>query len=322
MIVGLCFDLRSWYLEQGYSWEETAEFDKEETIEGIETALHELGYNTSRIGNVFQLVEALAAHKRWDLIFNICEGIYGNSRESTVPALLDQYRIPYVFSNAEVLGISLNKQLAKQVVASSGIPVAPGYIIHHPGELSECDFDFPLFVKPLAEGSSKGISCKSRVENYAELTEAVNEILNKNLPALVEEYLPGREFTVGVVGSGNTATVVGTMEVFSADAIYSMEVKENYERLAKYKIPEDAMLKTCSEVALKAWISLGGVDGGRIDLRFDKNNRLSFIEANPLPGLNPIHSDLPLLANMNHISYTRLIGMIMESALTRLNLKP
>jgi D-alanine-D-alanine ligase len=322
MIVGLCFDLRSWYLDQGYSWEETAEFDKEETIEGIETALHELGYNTTRIGNVFQLVESLAAHKRWDLIFNICEGIYGNSRESAVPALLDQYRIPYVFSNAEVLGISLNKQLAKQVVASSGIPVAPGYIIHHPGELTKYDFDFPLFVKPLAEGSSKGISGKSRVENYAELTEAVIDILNKNLHALVEEYLPGREFTVGVVGNGNSTKVVGTMEVFSADAIYSMEVKENYERLANYKIPEESMLKTCAEVALKAWNALGGADGGRIDLRFDKNNRLSFIEANPLPGLNPIHSDLPLLAGMNHISYTRLIGMIMEAALTRLNLKP
>jgi D-alanine-D-alanine ligase len=322
MIIGLCYDLRSWYLEQGYSWEETAEFDKEETVEGIENALQELGYRTTRIGNIFQLVEALAARRSWDLIFNICEGMYGVSRESAVPALLDQYRIPYVFSNAEVLGISLNKQLAKQVVSSYGIPVAPGYVVHNPDQLINPGFDFPMFVKPLAEGSSKGITGKSRVVDLAGLSAAVLGILEKNQPALVEEYLPGREFTVGMVGTGHTAKVAGMMEVFSHDAIYSMEVKENWERLAGYKVPEEDMIRACSDTALQAWQALGAADGGRIDLRFDRHGRLCFIEANPLAGLNPVYSDLPLLARMNNIGYTELIGMIMESALTRLNLKP
>jgi D-alanine-D-alanine ligase len=323
MITGICFDLRSWYLAHGFTWEETAEFDKEETIEGIEQALAGLGFQTERIGNIFDLVEALASGKKWNLVFNISEGLYGPSRESVVPALLDQYRIPYVFSNAEVLGIALNKQLAKQVVAAAGVSVAAGYVVTRPYETENITFGFPMFVKPLYEGTGKGINEKSLVANPADLKIAVDHILqNHHQPALVEEFLPGREFTVGVVGSGATAKVVGAMEIFSQGAVYSLEVKENYEKMAHYKPLDEKLMNLCSDVALKSWIALGAVDGGRIDLRFNKDNTLCFIEANPLAGLNPFHSDLPWLARMNNISYTQLIGMIMESALARLNLKP
>jgi len=322
MTIGICFDLRSWYIERGYSQEDTAEFDKEETIEGIEKALSELGFQTVRIGNVFQLVESLAKGERWDLVFNISEGLYGPSRESVVPALLDQYRIPYVFSNAEVLGISLNKQMAKQVVASSGVPVAAGWIIHHTDELKNVPSEFPLFVKPLYEGTGKGITGKSMVLNFEELWEAVGYVhRNNRQPALVEEYLPGREFTVGVTGSGSSTRVVGAMEIISRGSVYSLEVKENYEEMAHYEPLDDYMMNLCSLSAQKAWKALGGVDGGRINLRFSKQGKLCFIEANPLAGLNPFHSDLPWLARMNQIGYTQLIGMIMEAALTRLNLK-
>ncbi len=111
------------------------------------------------------------------------------------------------------------------------------------------------------------------------------------------------------------------MEIFShLDSVYSMNVKDNYEQLAHYTSADAEMMKKCSGVSLRAWRALGAVDGGRIDLRFDRHDRLCFIEANPLAGLNPIHSDLPMLARMNNISYGQLIGMIMESATTRLKI--
>lgn len=324
MTIGLCFDLRSWYLERGYSWEETAEFDKEETILGIENALSFLGHETERIGNIFQLVEALASGRRWNLIFNISEGLFGPSRESVVPALLDQYRIPYVFSNGEVLGVSLNKQLAKQVVAACGVPVAPGIVVSKPVIPENINLQYPLFVKPLAEGTGKGIHGKSRVDHPSLLAEAVDHVLTtSHQPALIEEFLPGREFTVGITGQGDQTQVVGAMEIFSHEgSVYSMNVKENYELLAHYQPLDDITLQMCSEVAVKAWKALGAVDGGRIDLRYDKAGQLCFIEANPLAGLNPVHSDLPIVARMNNISYEQLIGMIMESALRRHNIIP
>ncbi|NSW94210.1 MAG: D-alanine--D-alanine ligase, partial [Bacteroidales bacterium] len=111
MKIGLTFDLRSWYLDRGYSMEDTAEFDKEETVDAINSSLKKMGFETELVGNCFQLIEALASGKRWDMVFNIAEGLYGDGRESVVPAILDQYRIPYVFSGPVVLGISLNKYL-------------------------------------------------------------------------------------------------------------------------------------------------------------------------------------------------------------------
>ncbi|MDX9774162.1 MAG: hypothetical protein RBT02_12185, partial [Bacteroidales bacterium] len=128
MRIGLTYDLRSWYLERGYTMDETAEFDKEETVAALEETLKSLGYETERIGNLFELVEKLAAGQKWDMVFNIAEGLYGDGRESAVPALLDQYRIPYVFSGSVVMGVSLNKYLARLVVEAAGVPVSPGII--------------------------------------------------------------------------------------------------------------------------------------------------------------------------------------------------
>ena len=129
MKVGLTYDLRSWYLDRGYSMEDTAEFDKQDTIDAIEKALINMGCKTEHIGNCFQLIEALAAGEKWDLVFNIAEGLYGDGRESVVPAILDQYRIPYVFSGPVILGISLNKYLTRLIVSAAGVPVSPGMLI-------------------------------------------------------------------------------------------------------------------------------------------------------------------------------------------------
>ena len=166
MRIGLTYDLRSWYLERGYTMDETAEFDKEETVVALEDVLKRLGYETERIGNVFELVEKLAAGKKWDMVFNIAEGLYGDGRESVVPALLDQYRIPYVFSGPVVMGVSLNKYLARLVVEAAGVPVSPGIIAVTVSDIDNASsLAYPLFVKPVAEGTGKGITTRSVVND-------------------------------------------------------------------------------------------------------------------------------------------------------------
>lgn len=320
MRVGLTYDLRSWYLDRGYSMEETAEFDKQETVDALDNALKQMGHVTEPIGNAFQLIEALAAGKRWDMVFNIAEGLYGDGRESVVPAILDQYRIPYVFSGPVIMGVSLNKHMAKLIVESAGVPVSPGYIITNPAQISSCPLEYPLFVKPVSEGTGKGITRKSLVNNPGEMKEMAMWVLDEfHQPALVEEYLPGREFTVGVVGHGDDAVTIGGMEVICADNLpYSVEVKENYQNYCTYKALDPDIDEECRRVALGAWKALDAVDAGRVDLKADRNGRICFIEANPLAGLNPVHSDLPILARFYGIQYQQLLEMIMAAATKRI----
>jgi D-alanine-D-alanine ligase len=279
-----------------------------------------MGYETEPIGNAFQLIDALAAGNKWDLVFNIAEGLYGDGRESVVPAILDQYKIPYVFSGPVIMGLSLNKHLAKLVVAASGVPVSPGCLITELKDLEKCNLKFPLFVKPVSEGTGKGITEKSLVRSSAELLKMVTWILAEfRQPALVEEYLPGREFTVGLVGYGDDAVAIGGMEVMTVDNLpYSVEVKENYQNYCTYKPLDADIIDECKSVALGAWKALDAVDAGRVDLKADRDGKICFIEANPLAGLNPIHSDLPILSRMYGIEYQTLLEMIMKSATKRI----
>jgi len=322
MKIGLTFDLRSWYTDRGYPLEDTAEFDKQETVDALDESLRKMGYETEQVGNAFQVIEALASGKKWDLVFNIAEGLYGDGRESVIPAILDQYRIPYVFSGPVIMGLSLNKHLTKVIVSASGVPVSPGILIADIKDIGKCKMDFPLFVKPVSEGTGKGITAKSLVHSKEELKSMVEWIISSfNQPALVEEYLPGREFTVGVIGSGESAKAIGGMEVMCADNLpYSVEVKENYQQYCTYKPLDADIVDECKEVALGAWRAIGAVDGGRVDLKANRNGKICFIEANPLAGLNPVHSDLPILARMYGIEYQQLMEMIMDSAIQRLKL--
>jgi D-alanine-D-alanine ligase len=321
MKIGLTYDLRTDYLKEGYSKEETAEFDKEETIESLEDALHQLGHQTERIGHARSLMQELLAGRRWDIVFNICEGMYGDSRESLVPALLDAYRIPYVFSGAVTLGISLNKAFAKQIIRDAGINTPPFMVVNQPDDAKRCQLTYPLFAKPIAEGTGKGVEDRSIIYTPDQLAEVCLYLLNKfKQPVLVEEYLPGREFTVGVIGNGPDAYVVGAMEVIYGDGvsdIYSYDNKENYERRIHYEPATGEWIAQCADISLKAWNALNANDGGRVDVRVDRFGKISFIEINPLAGLNPVHSDLPILCRMNRIEYPRLIGMIMDAAIKR-----
>jgi D-alanine-D-alanine ligase len=322
--VGLTYDLREDYLREGYSHEDTAEFDKEDTILALEEAILKAGHQPVRIGHVRKLVVALAAGECWDLVFNIAEGLHGLAREAQVPSLLDAFNIPYVFSDGLVLALTLQKAFTKRIIRDAGLPTADFFELRSLDQLPEINLPYPLFAKPVAEGTGKGITGKSKISSEKELRTVCAELLEKyTQPVLIETFLPGREFTVGVVGTGAIARTTGIMEVhFVTDhdqAIYSLDNKENYEQYMRYSVPEPAISKDCFKLALDVWDVLGCRDGGRIDIRLDDKGVPNFIEVNPLAGLHPVHSDLPMLSRMNGINYLALIEMILESAILRLH---
>lgn len=327
MKIGIAYDLKKDYLADGFSEEEAAEYDSEETIIHIEEALQDNNYKTERIGNARSLLSLLHNGKRWDLIFNICEGMYGIGREAQVPAILDVYNIPYTFSDVLVNSLTLHKGLTKRIIRDLNIPTADFAIVEKESDIALVDLPFPLFVKPIAEGTGKGINPDSKVTTYSDLKKVCLEKLATYKQAvLVETFLPGREFTVGIIGTGEESKAVGIMEVcFKKDLvteeskIYSYHSKANYQQLIDYTLPEKEITEACYKIALSAWKGLGCRDGGRVDLRMDKNGIPNFIEVNPLAGLNAIHSDLPILSRMAGISYTELIGNIMKSAIKRIH---
>ncbi len=321
MKIGLTYDLRSEYLAAGYGEEDVAEFDKIETIEEIEKALHENGFDTERIGNIKALVSALAAHRKWDMIFNIAEGMYGMGREAQVPALLDAYQIPYTFSDPLVLSLTLHKGLTKEIVRNAGIATADFFVVREAEDIEKIHLPFPLFAKPVAEGTGKGIDKFSEINTKEDLYQRSITLLERfGQPVLVETFLPGREFTVGILGTGKEAKAVGVMEVVyheDSHKAYSYFNKINYENQVSYTLIQDELGNACKELSLKVWRLLECRDAGRIDIRLDAAGVPNFIEINPLAGLNNPHSDLPIVARLAGMSFSQLIQAIMDSALQR-----
>jgi D-alanine-D-alanine ligase len=322
MKVGLTYDLRSDYLQMGYSEEETAEFDKQDTIDGIDTALQSIGYETDRIGNMKVLTKRLLDGDRWDMVFNIAEGLHGFAREALVPSLLDAYDIPYTFSDPMVLSLTLHKAMTKHVVRDMDIPTPDFWTVAKADDVQQIDASFPLFAKPVAEGTGKGITAASKIMNRTQLVDMCRRMLELyRQPVLVETFLPGREFTVGILGTGERAIPLGVVEILLNDQaepdVYSYNNKENYENRVEYRLIEDSAAEKASEVALKAYNGLGCRDAGRIDLRMDAHGQPNFIEINPLAGLHPKHSDLCIIARKTGMSYEKLISAIMASARER-----
>ena len=324
MVIGITYDLRDEYLAEGYTVEETAEFDRSDTIYSIDKTLQDLGYTTCRIGNIKSLTKRLAAGERWDIVFNIAEGMKGFGRESQVPAILDAYGIPYTFSDPLVLSLTLHKGMTKHIIRDLGIPTPDFALVEREGDIENITIPLPLFAKPVAEGTSKGITAASKITSRQELVNLCRSLLSTfHQPVLVERYLPGREFTVGIVGTGEDAVAIGVMEVHlnehAENEVYSYTNKEYCEELVEYRLANDSMAEMARETALAAWRGLGCRDAGRVDLRADDHGIPHFLEINPLAGLHPTHSDLPIICTLAGLSYHRLINMIIDSALKRLH---
>jgi len=324
LFIGLCYDLKTEYIQAGFSTTEVMEFDDEETIIGLENALGNLGHQVEPIGNGRELVRRLANGKRWDLIFNIAEGIKGRSREAQVPAVCELFDQPYTFSDPLTCALTLDKALAKRIVHDRGLPTAPFIVVNDIAEAANISLPMPLFFKPLAEGSSKGITGQSLVKEKAKLVTTYQALYSQfQQPILVETFLPGREVTVGIIGNASNAKVVGVMEVIFTDqaetaAYTTLNKKEYLDRIAyQLLISSEPLAIEAQKLALEVYHIFGSRDAARVDLRCDAHGVLQFLEINPLPGLDHIYSDLPIMGRLAGVTYTEIISTIVNAAWQR-----
>jgi D-alanine-D-alanine ligase len=302
-----------------------AEYDSPTTLQAIREAITSWGHQVVELEATPELPSLLASTPL-DLVFNIAEGLKGRNRESQVPALLELLDIPYTGSDPATLSIALDKGLAKKIVRQHGIQTPNFQLMTSGKERLLKDFNrFPLIAKPVAEGSSKGVLSKSVCNSEAELREVVREILEKyQQPALVEEYVSGREFTVGLLGE-KRPKVLPPMEIVFLDKtektpVYSFQHKLDWNDRIRYDVPahlDASQLERLKAAARGAFMALGCRDVARIDFRMDERGRIYFLECNPLPGLTPGWSDLVLIAQGSGLDYRALIGEIMSGAIRR-----
>lgn len=323
MKVGLTYDLRQDYDGEGLDEELLAEFDSPVTIDALEGAIGRMGHETDRIGNAGRLMSRLVDGDCWDIVFNIAEGLYGYSREALIPALLESRGIPCVFSDPMALSLALHKGMCKRIVRDLGLPTPDFAIVESVEDIESVNLPYPLFAKPVAEGTSKGVTAASKIETKAELGKVCANLLARfRQPVIVETYLPGREFTVGILGTGRNAVTVAAMEIILNDnaekGIYTFVNKEECDERVTYRLACDPLATGAKDLALAVWRGMGLRDAGRVDVRVDANGIPNFVEVNPLPGLHPFHSDLPIMCTHVGKPYQALIETIMTSAIERI----
>jgi D-alanine-D-alanine ligase len=321
--------------EYQLSVETYAEWDTWETINAVKDAI-EAVHNVKLIEANIDAYTTLKELKP-DIVFNIAEGLNGFNRESQIPAILDMLQIPYTGSDALTLGLCLDKSRTKEILTYHKIPNAKFFIAFSLEEVKNRRINFPAIVKPVSEGSSKGIFSSSFVNNLAELKDEVLRIItNYNQPALIEEFLPGREFTVAVVGNNDEAVVLPIIEIkyeqfpesvvplYSYEAKWILDTKENsfdvFDCPANLtKVLEEQIKST----ALNTYHILRCKDWSRIDLRLDYNGIPNIIEINPLPGIMPDpneNSSFPKAARAAGMTYEQMIRRVLDSAIKRYNL--
>jgi D-alanine-D-alanine ligase len=272
-----------------------------------------------------------------DIVFNFAEGLIGVNRESHIPAMLEMLGLPYSGSDPLTLGICLDKSRAKEILTYYKIPNAKFLVANQMEDVSNLNFEFPLIVKPISEGSSKGIFSSSFVKNRTELEDEVKRIVHSyDQPALIEEYLPGREFTVAVLGNGSEAKVLPIIEIsyddfpkdvlplYSYEAKWIFDTKENNFDVFECPAKLDKQLEEkIKETVLRTYNVLRCRDWSRIDVRLDKNGVPNIIEINPLPGIMPDpneNSSFPKAARAAGMNYNQLIQSALYSAAKRYNL--
>lgn len=306
-----------------------AELDREETICAVTEALRSYGHHVVCIeANEHAWGQLLQS--RPDIVFNLAEGLRGESRESHFPALLEMLGIPYTGSGVLALALSLDKPMAKRVFLAEGIPT-PAFEVVPPGAAPVSALRYPLFVKPAHEGSSMGIGPESVVRDPCALGQAIAHVHRwYRQPALVEEFLQGREFTVGILGNTEPCFLPIIELNFEAcppehGRVYSYQFKQEWDDWRYYRCPaplsaeETALLQA---TALRACRALGCLDVARVDLRLDDEGVPNVLEVNPLPGMTPGFSDLPRMAEVAGMAYAELVNRILEAALERYGMLP
>jgi len=325
--VGLAYDLKTDYcFKVGDPPDANAEFDNPSTIDVVVAAIESQGFEVKRIGNAEKVLETID-NLDVDIVFNISEGLSGRNRESQVPVLLEMRGIPFVGSDALTLGVTLDKIMAKKIFIADGIPTPKFFEVRAISDLTNTDHcRFPMIVKPRFEGSSKGLSERSRVANPKELKRQVELILDAyKQPALVEEFISGTEFTVAMVGN-DPPEVLPIVQVQIDGKLKLDDMFYTFARIASDKlqyvcpapITKDLAVKI-SDYALRTYNAVECRDFGRIDFRVDNQGNPYVLEINPLPSLST-EDVFMLVAKTIGISYERMIGRIINSALKRYSL--
>ena len=323
--VGLTYNLKKNRVT--YPPDAEAEFDDFDTILAIKNALEA---NNCRV-ELFEANEELPIRlieSRPDVVFNIAEGVTGRGRESQVPAILNFLGIPFTGADETTMCVAMDKALTKRLLASYHIRTPRYKLFNIEMPFSVRGLSWPVIVKPNSEGSGKGISDSSVISNSAEMRRIIEENMDVyKQDVLVEEYIRGREFTVGILGNADDTRIFTPMEIIFNDGetgIYSYDVKRNFREHVRYECPPNLhrdLLDEIKKTAGKIYRILKCRDCARIDFRLSPEGRLYFIEVNPLPGLAPGYSDFPMLAEFCGIDYTSLIQSILNCALTRYGIR-
>ena len=332
MRIGLTYNLKP----DGAAGDQFEEFDSAETIEALEAAIGANGHEPVRLGWGLEMMEVLG-RERVDGVFNIAEGVGGRGRESQVPAVLEMLGIPCSGSDPLAIALTLDKALAKVIAKSAGIATAPWDCVipsvsEGPGRVGRTKrstrphpprflgthgmtqaLRFPVFVKPAAEGSSMGITEASLCHNENEVEAAIRRMSIYG-PVLVEEFLPGDEFTVGLVDGDVIAVMQVVPRGKREDFIYSLDVKRDYLNRVDLRLAD---APDVADVARAVWRAFALRDVARVDVRRDRDGIANFVEVNPLPGVHPINSDLVIMARLAGLSYEALIGRIIKAAAKR-----
>lgn len=324
--VGLTYNLKRIVPKSQHDDDSEAEYDSAHTIDALAAAIASHGHQVVRLEANADIIRRLP-DANVDVVFNLAEGLKGRGREAAVPAMLEMLGIPFTGSDAAAMAIALDKNLAKAVVAAAGVPVPLGLTMTTGDEPLPAGLTFPVIVKPNAEGSSKGVLPRSVVEDEAALRREVKEQVGKyRQEVLVEEFLPGRELTVAVLGDGERPRMLPPMEIVFVEPdtkhpVYAFGDKLDWTKKIRYDRPakiDDGIAAEVERVAMGAWRALGLRDVARFDLRMDAQGRVRFIEVNTLPGITPGWSDLCLIAESAGLSYDALIGAILAPALERM----
>jgi D-alanine-D-alanine ligase len=327
--IGLTYDLKTdWQTSPDDPIDAAAELDGATTVESLKAAFESVGHTVKLIGGAKNLIKALP-DLGVDLVFNISEGHHGRNRESQIPAILDLYRIPFAGADALTLGITLDKVMAKKCFIADGVPTARFFKATSEDDLQKLNtIGFPLFVKTLHEGTSKGITQSSRVENAEQLKTQVERI-NRDYrqPALVEEFIKGTEFTVGVIGNNPPVAmpvvqyaIAGKTDLGNAFYTYHHVAEKLVEHICPARIDEK-LAGQLQDLAVRAYKSVDCRDFGRVDFRVDDKGRPHVLEVNPLPNLSQ-DDVFVLFGKVVGLSYNQIINRILDEALVRNGLCP
>jgi D-alanine-D-alanine ligase len=337
MVIGLCFNVKRSLPSTDPKAQVDAEFDAPETISAIEKAIKKVGHEVIRIeANQFAPMKLYRLRKKINLLFNFAEGIYGDAREAQIPAICDLLQIPYSHSSTLTHAISLDKTVTKQILIHNKISTPRFQLFTSPDQKLIQKLKYPLITKPNSEGSSKGILNKNVVHTKEKLYERVKWLFKSfKQSVLVEEFLFGREFTVGLIGNPPRILPIIEQNMSILPKKYlpfsSYEVKWLWED----SLPNIEVAYTCpakinsslkqkiENICLKTWHALNCRDVIRIDIRLDEKGNPNVLELNTLPGMIPdekVVTYLPIAARTAGINFDKLVEFILNAALKRYQL--